>query len=176
MDVSPTIIIPMIILSRTTTNDLCIEERHPPMSQLSLPIIRLVDDLPMPQRAHHDDAGVDLYSAETLMVEPGQRALVDTGIALDIPIGYVGLIHPRSGLAVRHGLSIVNAPGTIDAGYHGAIKVCLINLDQQHSVRIHKGDRIAQLLLQRVEMFTFTEVKGFESSDRDTAGFGSSGM
>lgn len=126
-------------------------------------------------RAHHDDAGVDLCSAESLTLEPGQRQLVRTGIAIELPFGTVGFINPRSGLAARSGLSIVNAPGTVDAGYRGEIKVCLINLDPQQSIEIKRGDRIAQLLVQRVEMFTFNEVEKLGVSERGENGYGSTG-
>ena len=118
---------------------------------------------------------VDLYSAESLTLEPGQRQLVRTGIAIELPFGTVGFINPRSGLAARSGLSIVNAPGTVDAGYRGEIKVCLINLDPQQSIEIKRGDRIAQLLVQRVEMFTFNEVEKLGVSERGENGYGSTG-
>lgn len=137
--------------------------------------VRLDSELPLPMRAHHDDAGVDLYSAESLTLEPGQRQLVRTGIAIELPFGTVGFINPRSGLAARSGLSIVNAPGTVDAGYRGEIKVCLINLDPQQSIEIKRGDRIAQLLVQRVEMFTFNEVEKLGVSERGENGYGSTG-
>ena len=124
----------------------------------SLAVVRLDSDLPMPSRAHDGDAGVDLYSALDVELAPGQRALVPTGIAVAIPYGMVGLVHPRSGLAARVGLSIVNSPGTIDAGYRGEIKVALINLDTEESITVHRGDRIAQLLVQRVELPELIEV------------------
>ena len=111
-----------------------------------LAVVRLDRELPLPSRAHDGDAGVDLYSADDVELMPGQRALVSTGIAVAIPHGMVGLIHPRSGLAARVGLSIVNSPGTIDAGYRGEIKVALINLDPAEPIVIRRGDRIAQLL------------------------------
>ena len=138
-------------------------------------IVRLDPTLPIPVRAHAGDAGVDLYSAETVVLEPGQRELVRTGIAIELPFGTVGLIHPRSGLAAHNGLSIVNSPGTVDAGYRGEIKVCLINLDPPHSIRIKRGDRIAQMLVQRVEMFTFREVDTLDESERGERGYGSTG-
>src|ERR1700736_6862115 len=114
--------------------------------------MRLDRALPMPSRAQAGDAGVDLYSAHDVELGPGERALVPTGIAVAIPVGMVGLVHPRSGLAARVGLSIVNSPGTIDAGYRGEIKVALINLDSGRPIVVHRGDRIAQLLVQRVEL------------------------
>lgn len=134
----------------------------------------------MPTRAHPGDAGVDLYSAVDLELPPGRRQLVGTGVAVAIPVGMVGLIHPRSGLAARTGLSIVNTPGTIDAGYRGEIKVCLINLDPDQPIRISRGDRIAQLIVQRVELPDLVEVASFEEAgiadtSRGSGGHGSSG-
>ena len=146
----------------------------------SLAVVRLDRDLPMPSRAHDGDAGVDLYSAEDLVLAPGQRSLVATGIAVAIPHGMVGLIHPRSGLAARVGLSIVNSPGTVDAGYRGEIKVSLINLDPTEPITIRRGDRIAQLLVQRVELPELVEVVSFDEAGlgettRGQGGHGSSG-
>src|SRR5690349_8300391 len=134
----------------------------------------------MPQRAHDGDAGVDLFSAVDLELAPGERALVGTGIAVAIPHGMVGLIHPRSGLAARVGLSIVNSPGTIDAGYRGEIKVALINLDPAQPILVHRGDRIAQLIVQRVELPDLVEVTSFDEAglagtSRGDGGHGSSG-
>lgn len=134
----------------------------------------------MPSRAHDGDAGVDLYSAVDVELAPGQRQLVPTGIAVAIPYGMVGLVHPRSGLAARLGLSIVNAPGTIDAGYRGEIKVALINLDPRTPIVIRRGDRIAQLLVQRVELPELVEVSSFDeaglvNTSRGEGGHGSSG-
>ena len=143
-------------------------------------MVRLDRELPLPARAHEGDAGVDLFSARDVELEPGQRALVPTGIAVAIPQGMVGLVHPRSGLAARVGLSIVNSPGTIDAGYRGEIKVALINLDQAESIVIRRGDRIAQLLVQRVELPVLVEVASFDEAglaetSRGDGGHGSSG-
>jgi len=134
----------------------------------------------MPSRAHHGDAGVDLFSAADVELAPGHRALVPTGIAVAIPFGMVGLIHPRSGLASRVGLSLVNSPGTIDAGYRGEIKVALINLDPTTTIVVHRGDRIAQLLVQRVELVELVEVSSFDEAgpaetSRGEGGHGSSG-
>ncbi len=134
----------------------------------------------MPARAHDGDAGVDLFSAVDLELAPGQRELVPTGIAVAIPHGMVGLVHPRSGLAIRVGLSIVNAPGTIDAGYRGEIKVALINLDPSEPITVHRGDRIAQLLVQRVELPELVELTSFDEAgladtSRGAGGHGSSG-
>jgi len=134
----------------------------------------------MPSRAHDGDAGVDLFSAQDVELAPGHRALVATGIAVAIPHGMVGLVHPRSGLAARVGLSIVNSPGTIDAGYRGEIKVALINLDPQQPIVVNRGDRIAQLLVQRVELPELVEVTSFDEAGlaettRGAGGHGSSG-
>ncbi|AIG07607.1 Deoxyuridine 5'-triphosphate nucleotidohydrolase [Corynebacterium pseudotuberculosis] len=137
---------------------------------------RLDKNLPLPQRAHRGDAGVDLYSTETLEIKPGQRALVGTGIALALPLGTVGLIHPRSGRALKEGLSIVNAPGTIDADYRGEIKVCLINLDPQTAIFIERGQRIAQLVIQKVELVDFVEVEELDNTTRGASGYGSTGV
>ncbi|WP_373421129.1 dUTP diphosphatase [Mycobacterium shigaense] len=145
-----------------------------------LKVVRLDPGLPLPSRAHDGDAGVDLYSAEDVRLDPGQRALVRTGVAVAIPYGMVGLVHPRSGLASRVGLSIVNSPGTIDAGYRGEIKVALINLDPAEPIQLHRGDRIAQLLVQRVELVELVEVSSFDETglaktSRGEGGHGSSG-
>lgn len=134
----------------------------------------------MPSRAHDGDAGVDLCSAVDVELAPGQRELVPTGIAVAIPHGMVGLVHPRSGLAARVGLSIVNSPGTIDAGYRGEIKVALINLDPGEPITLRRGDRIAQLLVQRVELPELVEVTSFDEAglgdtSRGEGGHGSSG-
>lgn len=136
----------------------------------------LTADAVAPVRAHHDDAGVDLSSAEDLVLDPGERALVGTGIAIALPAGTVGLIHPRSGLAARAGLSIVNAPGTVDAGYRGEIKINLINLDPREPIVIAKGDRIAQLLVQKVELSPFAVVDELDATDRGDRGHGSTGV
>ncbi|BBZ38671.1 hypothetical protein MCNS_17340 [Mycobacterium conspicuum] len=143
-------------------------------------IVRLDPGLPLPSRAHEGDAGVDLFSAEDVQLAPGHRALVRTGVAVAIPFGMVGLVHPRSGLAARVGLSIVNSPGTIDAGYRGEIKVSLINLDPVAPIDVHRGDRIAQLLVQRVELVELVEVSSFDEAglaetSRGDGGHGSSG-
>ncbi|UXA20010.1 dUTP diphosphatase [Mycobacterium sp. SMC-4] len=146
----------------------------------SLAVVRLDRGLPLPSRAHDGDAGVDLFSAEDVELAPGARALVSTGIAVAIPVGMVGLVHPRSGLAARVGLSIVNSPGTIDAGYRGEVKVSLINLDPATPIAIRRGDRIAQLLVQRVELPELVEVTSFDEAGltataRGEGGHGSSG-
>ncbi|MFC5939040.1 dUTP diphosphatase [Corynebacterium choanae] len=148
-------------------------------STTSLPPIRfqLLDPAARaPHRAHPHDAGVDLAAVEAVELAPGERKLVGTGIALAIPPGYAGFIHPRSGLALRHGLSVVNTPGTIDADYRGEIKVLLINHDLHNPVSIAVGDRIAQLIIQRVELVEFTAVDSLDSTERGTGGYGSTGV
>jgi dUTP pyrophosphatase len=138
-------------------------------------LLRLDPGIPMPTRAHHEDAGVDLCTTEDVILEPGQRVLVGTGVAVALPVGTVGLIHPRSGLAVKTGLSVVNTPGTVDAGYRGEIQVCLINHDMRTPVELRRGDRIAQLLVQRVELVDFVEVDTLDVTARGAGGYGSSG-
>ncbi|MFI1919729.1 dUTP diphosphatase [Nocardia sp. NPDC020380] len=140
-----------------------------------IPLLRLDPGIPVPTRAHEGDAGVDLCTTEDVIIEPGERRLVGTGIAVALPIGTVGLIHPRSGLAAKHGLSVVNTPGTVDAGYRGEIKVCLINHDPRTAVELRRGDRIAQLLVQRVELVDFVEVNALDETARGAGGYGSSG-
>jgi dUTP pyrophosphatase len=138
-------------------------------------IRRLDADLPLPAYAHPGDAGADLYSREDVTLLPGERRLVPTGIALALPEGFVALVHPRSGLAHRAGLSIVNAPGTIDAGYRGEVQVCLVNLDPATPIELRRGDRIAQLVIQRFETATFAEVDDLPDSARGAGGYGSTG-
>lgn len=143
-----------------------------------LEIFQIDPSLPLPNRAHPEDAGIDLYSAEDITLNPGQRSLVGTGIAMAVPVGKVGLVHPRSGLAVKKGLSIVNAPGTIDAGYRGEVKVNLINLDPQETISISRGERIAQLLIQEVSLCDVMAVDSIEQlgeTARGTGGHGSTG-
>lgn len=142
---------------------------------LPVQILMLDDGLEPPAYATDGDAGADLRTAVDVVLEPGARALVPTGVALALPRGYAGLVHPRSGLAARHGLTIVNAPGTIDAGYRGEIKVCLLNTDRTEAVRLTRGDRIAQLVIQRVEHAVFAVVDELPDSVRGTGGFGSTG-
>ena len=137
---------------------------------------RLDKELPLPHRAHRGDAGADLYAAESVTLQPGERALVGTGIAIALPLGTVGLIHPRSGLAAKQGLSIVNTPGTVDADYRGEIKVCLINHDRHTPIEIERGMRIAQLVVQRVELVGFAEVAELDDTVRGAGGYGSTGV
>lgn len=140
-----------------------------------IPLKRLDPDLPVPKRAHRGDAGVDLYAAQDLTLAPFERSLMPTGIAIALPMGTVGLVHPRSGFAHKHGLSIVNAPGTIDADYRGEIKVNLVNLDSSEPIHITRGMRIAQLIVQRVELCDFIEVDELDETTRGVAGHGSTG-
>lgn len=146
-----------------------------PHVRLNVLLTRLDPDLPLPSYAHPGDAGADLVSAVDLALAPGERALVPTGMALALPEGFVALVHPRSGLAARHGLSIVNTPGTIDAGYRGEIQVLLINHDRTQPVRLRRGDRIAQLVFQRFERAEFVEVTSLPASLRGAGGYGSTG-
>lgn len=136
---------------------------------------RLDDSLPVPRYAHSWDAGADLAASEDLTLAPGERALVGTGIAIALPSGYAAFIHPRSGLALRHGLSVVNTPGTIDAGYRGEIKVCLINTDPRETIHLKRGDLIAQMVIQRVYQARFEIAEQLPSSDRGEGGYGSTG-
>src|SRR5712672_2843592 len=129
-----------------------------PQAQPDVLIKRLDPGVPLPSYAHPGDAGADLTTAEDVELGPGERALVRTGIAIALPEGYAGFVHPRSGLAARHGVTLVNAPGTIDAGYRGEIKVILLNTDPAWAVSLRHGDRIAQLVVQRVENVMFREV------------------
>jgi dUTP pyrophosphatase len=138
-------------------------------------IQRLDPGLPLPERAHPGDAGADLFAAQDVELAPGQRAVVPTGIAIALPDGYAAFVHPRSGLAARHGVTIVNAPGTVDAGYRGEIRVTLLNTDADRPVSFRRGDRIAQLVVQRVERPVFHEVERLPGSARGAAGFGSTG-
>jgi dUTP diphosphatase len=138
-------------------------------------ITRLDPDVPLPSYARQDDAGADLVCAQDVDLAPGQRAVVGTGIAIALPAGYAAFVHPRSGLASRHGVTLVNAPGTIDAGYRGEIKVVLLNTDPATPVSFRRGDRIAQLVVQRVERAAFREVAALPDSARGDNGFGSTG-
>jgi dUTP pyrophosphatase len=142
---------------------------------LEISIRRLDPDVPLPSYAHPGDAGADLVTTEDVTLKPGERALVPTGIAIALPEGYAAFVHPRSGLAARHGLSIVNSPGTVDSGYRGEIKVALINHDPHEAIVLNRGDRIAQLVIQRVEHASFVEVEDLPGSVRGAGGYGSTG-
>lgn len=139
--------------------------------------VSMIDpELPLPAYAHDGDAGADLVARTDVFLPAGGRALVPTGISVAIPVGYVGLVHPRSGLAHTHGISIVNAPGTIDSGYRGEVKVNLHNTDPVHAVLLRRGDRIAQLLIQRVERAAFRPVDQLDGTARGVGGHGSTGV
>lgn len=139
-------------------------------------LIHMLDpELPLPQYAHAGDAGADLVAREDVVLAPLARATVPTGVSLALPDGYAAFIHPRSGLAARHGLTIVNAPGTVDAGYRGEIAVTLLNTDSAEPVVLKRGDRIAQLVIQRVVRARFVAAQRLPGSHRGTGGFGSSG-
>jgi dUTP pyrophosphatase len=142
---------------------------------VEISIKRLDEGLPLPAYAHPGDAGADLHSAVDVTLDPGERALVPTGIALALPPGYVALVHPRSGLAARHGISIVNSPDTIDAGYRGEVKVCLVNTDPREAFAVRRGDRVAQLVIQRFETAVFVEADDLPESERGDGGYGSTG-
>jgi len=136
---------------------------------------RLDEDLPAPSYAHPGDAGADLVAAVDVELAPGERSVVPTGVAIALPDGYAAFVHPRSGLAAKSGLALVNAPGTIDAGYPGEIKVIVVNLDREQPIRLRRGDRIAQLVVQRVEHAEFEVVETLPESVRAEGGFGSTG-
>lgn len=138
-------------------------------------IKRIDSQLPIPAYSKDGDAGADIVSAIDFTLEPGERKLVPTGMSIAMPNGYVCLVHPRSGLAVKHGVSIVNTPGTVDAGYRGELQVILINTDRTESVSFKRGDRIAQLVFQKVERAIFEEVDELPESMRGDGGFGSTG-
>ena len=138
--------------------------------------LKMLDDgLEAPSYAHPGDAGADLRARVDVELAPGERALVPTGVAIALPFGYVALIHPRSGLATKHGLTIVNAPGTVDAGYRGEISVTLLNTDAAEPIKLKRGDRIAQMVIQRVETAEFEPVTELSESVRGAGGFGSTG-
>jgi len=145
------------------------------MSSVQVLITRLDPELPLPRYAKGGDAGADIVSRVDITLAPGERALVPTGIAIALPDGYVALVHPRSGLAIKHGVTMVNAPGTVDAGYRGELQIILINHDKSEPVSFKRGDRIAQLVIQKVERAEFVEVQELPGSGRGTGGFGSTG-
>jgi len=146
-----------------------------PDSDLEVLLLLLDDDLPAPAYSHPGDAGADLVTRIDVVIPPHGRVTVPTGVAIALPDGYAGFVHPRSGLARRHGLTIVNAPGTVDAGYRGEIEVTLLNTDPTEALTLHRGDRIAQLVVQRVEHARFVRAERLPGSHRGEGGFGSSG-
>lgn len=145
------------------------------MNAVRVLLSRLDPGVPVPEYAHPGDAGADLVTTTDVVIEPGERAVVGTGIAIALPVGYAGFVHPRSGLAARAGLSVVNTPGTIDSGYRGEIKVCLVNHDLREPIRLRRGDRIAQLVVQRVEQAEFVVVADLGETERGAGGYGSTG-
>lgn len=142
---------------------------------VSLKIKKLDTGLPTPRYANPGDAGLDLYAAEDVVLQPGRRAMIATGIAVAIPQGFAGFVQPRSGLAARQGLSIVNTPGLIDSGYRGEIKVIAINTDADDAITIKRGDRVAQLVIQEVPTVSIVEVDELDETERAAGGFGSTG-
>lgn len=148
---------------------------QPPPPPLRVSLRRLDPGLPVPAYAHPGDAGLDLHARADAVLAPGERVLVPTGVALALPDGYAAFTHPRSGLATRHGISIVNAPGTIDASYRGEIMVNLVNLDRDEPFRVRRGDRIAQLVIQPVVRAELVEVDSLPDSSRGETGHGASG-
>jgi dUTP pyrophosphatase len=150
---------------------------QPPQPSATVEVLlrRLDPDLPAPTYAHPGDAGADLVTAVDVTLAPGERAVVPTGVAIALPEGYAAFVHPRSGLAARSGMAVVNAPGTVDAGYRGEIQVIVNNLDPVTALRLRRGDRVAQLVVQRVEQAGFREVAELPESVRGAGGFGSTG-
>ena len=138
-------------------------------------ITRLDKSIPLPSYAKPGDAGADLTARIDVTLQPGERALVPTGISIALPNGYVALVHPRSGLAIKHGVTMVNSPGTVDAGFRGELQIILINHDPKEAISFKKVDRIAQLVIQQVERANFVEVESLPGSDRGSGGFGSTG-
>ncbi len=142
---------------------------------MRIEIARLDPDLPLPSYARTGDAGLDLIAAEDAELKPGERSAVGTGVAIAIPEGFAGFVHPRSGRALKDGLTVANAPGTIDSGYRGEVKVILVNLDPVEAIYVSRGEKIAQLIIQRVERADLFEVDELPTSDRGAGGFGSTG-
>ena len=149
---------------------------HDTEDRIALPIKRLDPTVELPTYAYEGDAGLDLRSSEDATLAPFERRLVSTGLAIAIPEGYAGFVQPRSGLALKQGLSMANTPGLVDAHYRGELKICAINLDSQRNIEIHRGDRIAQLVIQKVPVVTLQEVDELDETDRGAGGFGSSGV
>ncbi|MBP2330902.1 dUTP pyrophosphatase [Kibdelosporangium banguiense] len=145
------------------------------MPSVQVLISRLDAGVPIPSYARPGDAGADLVTTSDVDIAPGERAVVGTGVAIALPDGYAAFVHPRSGLAARAGLSVVNTPGTIDSGYRGEIRICLINHDLREPIRLRRGDRIAQLVVQKVEYAVFQEVEELGDSARGAGGYGSTG-
>jgi dUTP pyrophosphatase len=145
------------------------------MGNVQVLITRLDPSVPLPVYAKGGDAGADIVTRVDVTLQPGERALVPTGISIALPDGYVALVHPRSGLAIKNGVTMVNAPGTVDAGYRGELQCIMINHDPQEAITFYKGDRIAQLIIQKVEHAEFIELTHLPGSGRGEGGFGSTG-
>jgi dUTP pyrophosphatase len=145
------------------------------MDAPELPVLRLDPGMPLPAYAHPGDAGADLCAAADVVLPPGGRASVGTGIAIAVPDGYAAFVHPRSGLAARHGITLVNAPGTVDAGYRGEVRVVLLNTDPAEPFTVRRGDRIAQLVVQPVTRVSFLDAAELPPTPRGEGGFGSTG-
>jgi len=145
------------------------------MNKLEVQIQKLNPDVKMPSYAHEGDAGVDLYSTVDRVLAPGERALIPTGLKMAIPHGYEGQVRPKSGLALKHGISVLNTPGTVDAPYRGEVGVILINLDQKASYEVKKGEKIAQMVFNKVEYAAFAEAQELAATTRGAGGFGSTG-
>lgn len=143
---------------------------------ICVPLKKLDESVIVPSSAYAGDAGVDLCSMQDYVLQPFERTLIPTGLAIELPDGFAGFVLPRSGLAVKHGISIVNAPGLIDSNYRGEVKVCLVNLDPHSPFTIEKGDRIAQLVVMPVPSVSFSQVNELQDSERGSGGFGSSGV
>lgn len=146
------------------------------LETIEMPTQKLSESAVVPKNAYNGDAGYDLHATEDVTLKPFQRALIPTGLAIQIPDGYAGFVLPRSGLALKQGLSLVNAPGLIDSNYRGELKAIAINLDPQNDIEVKKGDRVAQLVIMKVESINFVEVDKLDSSERGAGGFGSSGV
>ena len=145
-------------------------------NRIDLPIKRLDPTVELPSYAYEGDAGLDLRANESVTLAPHERRLIGTGLAIAIPEGFAGFVQPRSGLALREGLSMANTPGLVDSHYRGELKVCAVNLDGQKSIPLEKGERIAQLVIQRVPVVSLVEVDELDETDRGAGGFGSSGV
>ncbi len=143
---------------------------------IQVKIKRLDPELPLPRYANPGDAGLDLYSAQDVTIEPGRRVMISTGVAIALPQGYAGFVQPRSGLAAKKGLSIVNTPGLVDSGYRGELKVIAINSDAEEPIVISRGERVAQLVVQRVPSVELVEVDELDQTERGEGGFGSTGL
>ena len=146
------------------------------MSKIDVKIKRIDKDLPLPRYAHTGDAGCDLFSSTDVTIAPCERELVPSGIAISLPVGHAAFIQPRSGLAIKHGISLVNTPGLIDCQYRGEIKIILINTDKENAFEIKKGDKIAQMVIQKVEEANFIEAEELDETVRGEGGFGSTGV